>query len=134
MWVLAPVDKILIAPLFLPIYLFDHGTRYKFYFIFDLFFQQCMGHSTPNRAAWKIVIFDFLHFFDIFLLPIKKLFLINFEIFLITGLKCIKFRLSAPHNFFKNGHYMFWLINKPYKNAIGEPRLELGVHIFGIIL
>ena len=46
--------------------------------------------------------FWFPSFFDIFLIPIKKLFLVKFEIFFITGLKDIEFRVFA-HNFFKNG-------------------------------
>ena len=48
-----------------------------------------------NRNVWKILIFDFLHFF------VKKLFLVNFKIFLITDLKDIEIRLFA-HNFLKN--------------------------------
>ena len=60
-----------------------------------------MGHSMPNRTVWKILIFDFLHFLTIFS-TIKKLFLVNSEIFLITGLKDIELRFFA-HNFFKNG-------------------------------
>ena len=53
----------------------------------------------------KILIFDFLHFWP-FILPIKKLFLVNFEIFSITGLKDIQFRFFA--NFFKNGQNSFF--------------------------
>ena len=60
-----------------------------------------MRHSTPSRTVWKILIFDFLYFWH-FLVPIKKLFLVNFEIFLVTGLREIEFRVFA-HNFFKNG-------------------------------
>ena len=68
-----------------------------------------MRHSTSNRTVWKILIFEFLHFWH-FLVPIKKLFLVNFEIFLITYLKDMEFRFFA-HNFFKNGpnsNFFFW--------------------------
>lgn len=46
-----------------------------------------MGHFTPN---WKIINnfnFQFPSFFDIDVMSIKKPFLVNFEIFLITRLK-----------------------------------------------
>ena len=61
----------------------------------------CMGHSTPNRTVWKILICDFLHFLTFFSIH-QKLLLVNFEIFLITGLKDIEFRFFV-HNFFKSG-------------------------------
>ena len=50
----------------------------------------------------KNVNFWFPSFFWHFLVSIKKLFLVNFEIFLITGIKEIEFRFFA-HNFFNNG-------------------------------
>ena len=58
-----------------------------------------MGHSTPNRTVRKILIFDFLQFLTFFskYLTMKKLFLVNFENFWITGLKDIEFRFFADN-------------------------------------
>ena len=55
---------------------------------------------AKSSTVWKKIIFDFLHFLTFFV-PMKKLFLINFEMFLITSLKDIEFRFFA-HYFFKN--------------------------------
>ena len=63
-------------------------------------------HFTPNRKVWKILIFYFLHFLTFFsiYLPIKKFFLVNFEIFFNHRfiVKDIEFQFLA-HNFFKKG-------------------------------
>ena len=68
-----------------------------------------MGHSSPKRTVWKFLIFRFPSCFTFFSIH-KKLFLLNFEICLITALKDFKFRFFA-HNFFKNGpnsNFFFW--------------------------
>ena len=71
---------------------------------FYILYKQYLRHCTPNRRFEKFYNnFSFPSFFDIFFfVPIKKLFLVNFEIFLITGLKDIEFRFYG-HNIFKNG-------------------------------
>ena len=36
------------------------------FFLSNLFWKTIMGHSTPNRTVWKILIFDSLHFLTFF--------------------------------------------------------------------
>ena len=60
------------------------------------------GAFHAKSDGWKNLIFLISFIFRNFLIPTKKLFLVNFEIFLIPGLKDIEFRYFA-HNFFKNG-------------------------------
>ena len=52
------------------------------------------GALHAKSDSLKNFNFWFPSFFDIFLVPIKKFFVVNFEIFLITGLKDIEFLLK----------------------------------------